>query len=311
MGSKKGTETERLSLSEKKKVYAEIKEAFSCFVDFKNLKTTKRNPKTIKKALLYLNKDLTANVHDSGIENCGTEFMLEGIGRGMIRYSRRIAWMLRHYEWGARVPVRKDGNRARVLDLGCDVGEIRKIMSGSFYYPNPLYVGVDIDHKRLSQGFYAIRTARTPTLYVQHDVTLPLKFIKSNSVDCVFIGEIIEHFAKKWGKKMLEEVHRVLRKRGRYFISTPVRRNTKGYEFHVYEYNPEELKDILKKIGFSVTKAYGWVTTEKVLLKRMKKEDRLFYEKLTKNAHKDIVLPIIAHANPNYGDAFCLEGTKK
>ena len=73
----------------------------------------------------------------------------------------------------------------------------------------------------------------------------------------------------------------------------------------------QELKDILKKIGFSVTKAYGWVTTEKVLFKRMKEEDRLFYERLTKNAHKDIVLPIIAHANPNYGDAFCLEGTKK
>ena len=285
-----------------------IKE-FESFVVFKELKPKYRSPYVIKSNALFLRKKLNENIHNSGIENCNTDFMLEQIGRGMIRYSRRIAWLLRHYEWASRIPV-IESRRARVVDLGCDVGEIRKIMSGSFYYKNPLYVGIDLDAKRLSSGFSSIITSRTPALYIQHDLTLKLKFIKSGTVDAVIFGETIEHMDKKYGISLLKEIFRILKKEGVFFISTPVKRNSKGYDFHVYEYEPEELVDILESVGFSITRSYGWITSEKVLLKRMSKKDNKFYQEIIKKAHKDIVIPVFAHLDPNYGDAFCVEGRK-
>lgn len=302
-------EKKKIPFGDKKEVFLEIKEGFSSFIRFNKLKKDKRKPFIIKKGALYLRKGkLDRNEHDSGIENCNSDFMLEEIGRGMIRYSRRIAWLLRHYEWASKVPITK--GRARVLDLGCDIGEIRKVMSRSFYYPNPLYVGVDIDHERLAQGFYLVET-RTPMMYIQHDITFGLDFIKNSSVDVIFMGETIEHFKEKYAIVVLKEIKRVLKKGGIFLISTPNKKNSKGYDFHVKEYTPEQLEKMIEDVGLEVVKKYGWITTEKVLLKRMKPKDREFYYRLTKNAVKDICLPIMAHQNPDYADAFCVEGVKR
>ena len=290
-------------------IEAKVQKAFEPFVDFNKLKKTKRKPKAVKTSLLYLRKNLSANKHDSGIENLGTDWMLKEIGRGMIRYSRRIAWLMRHYTWAARVPVLADKTRARVVDIGCDVAEIRKIMSASFYYPNPLYLGVDINHETLNAALPEM-ASRTPGLLVQHDVTFGLKFIKSGTVDCIFCGEIIEHFSEEYGLVMLKEMKRILKPGGVFFISTPCKKNSKGYKFHVYEYEPEELKKIIKGLGFHIIRSYGWVTTERVLKKRMSEKDRVFYEKALKRCHKDVLVPIMAHLNPNYGDAFCIEARK-
>jgi SAM-dependent methyltransferase len=309
MNIKSLSSAKKLSLEEKKKIYSTIKKAFKDLIDFEKLKTLKRNPKVIKTSALFLEKDLKANLHNSGIENCNTDFMLEGIGRGMIRYSRRLAWLNRHYEWAARVPV-IEGRRARVVDLGCDVGEIRKVMSGSFYYPNPLYLGIDIDNERLTKGFMVIGTSRTPAIYIQHDITFSLEFIKSSSIDVVFLGETIEHFEKKYGEKLLSEISRILCKNGKFFISTPNKRNSKGYEFHVYEYTPEELVELVETKQLKVDRVYGWITSEKLLLSRMKEKDKQFYCRLIGTAHKDICLPIMAHLSPEYGDAICVEGYK-
>lgn len=307
--SKKTISKKALSLDKRRETYLEIKKEFSSFINFGTLKKEKRSPKVIKKGLLYLRSgELEENAHSSGIENCNSDFMLEEIGRGMIRYSRRISWLLRHYEWASRVP--NSGERAKVLDLGCDVGEIRKVMSRSFYYPNPLYVGVDIDHERLSQGFFLVET-RTPMMYIQHDITFDLGFVKSNSVDVIFLGETIEHFEKKYGRKLLKEMKRVLVKGGIFLISTPNKKNSKGYDFHVYEYTPEELYKLIEECGLTVRRRYGWITTERVLEKRMKPEDRDFYYRLRENAVKDICLPIMAHMHPDYADAFCVEGIKE
>jgi SAM-dependent methyltransferase len=304
------TKNAKLSITDQKVARDSVVDEFGSFVDFKVLKKTKRKPEVVKTGLMYLNKDLEANINASGIENNFTAFMLQQIGRGMIRYSRRFAWLNRHYTWASRVPVLKDKQRARVVDLGADVGEIKNIMSASFYYSNPLYLGVDLEGTNLSKGFHAMPKSKIPFMMVQHDITLPLKFIKSNSVHCVFCGETIEHIKEKFGKKLIKEVHRILKKRGKFFVSTPVKRNSKGYDFHVYEYEPEEMKEILKDAGFRILRSYSWVTTEKVLYKRMKEEDRKFYDKLKKKCHKDILMPVFCHLDCNYGDAFCVEVSK-
>jgi SAM-dependent methyltransferase len=313
MAGKKITEDQLPELSlkgaPKKAVLQTIKQAFNCFVDFEALKK-KRKPFAVKMNSLHLSKNLTANKHDSSIENCGTDFMLEGFGRGMMRFSRRFDWLYRHYEWAQRVPVIPN-RRARIVDLGCDVGEIRKIMSSSFYYKNPLYVGVDLDHTRLMQGFQAIVSARTPAMYVQHDMTYPLGFIKSGTVDCVFFGEVIEHFEQKYAVKVLKEIKRILRPKGRFFISTPNARNTVGkFPFHIREYSPPELRTMVKEAGLGVIRVYGWSGTEKTILKNMSKEHRKFYDEVTKNMSKDLVMSAFCHMDVDVANAFCLEGAK-
>ena len=284
-----------------------IKDRFKTFVRFKELKKEQgfRKRKMLGNNLLYLQRKLVQNVNESGIENLGTEWMLQRMGDGNFKYSRRWAWLYRHYIWASRVTV----PRANLVDIGCDVGEIRKIISKSFYTKNPLYVGIDLDHKRLSEGAERIQM-QLPAIYVQQDVTLGFSFLKSNSVDMIFAGEIIEHFKKKFGRKLLKEIYRILKPGGKFILSTPNKKNSKGFEFHVYEYDIDELADMINKVGLKWTKLWGWTTTEKVILKRGSKGLIKDYNILKKDVHKDLVVPMMAYLEPAVSEAFCIEGLK-
>lgn len=70
--------------------------------------------------------------------------------------------------------------------------------------------------------------------------------LKDDSVDCVVLSEIIEHVQHP--EKLLSEARRVLRPGGKIIISTPYRLTEKPIDkFHVKEYYPNELKNILDK----------------------------------------------------------------
>ena len=278
------------------------------FINFTELKRNKgfRTVKLGGNNLLYLRRKLEENINDSAIEDLGTDWMLKMIGDGNIKFSRRWAWLYRHYIWASRVPAFKK-RRARVVDIGCDVGEIRKLISRSFYTKNPYYVGIDMDHSLLVSGFKRIQM-RTPAIYIQQDATLGFKFIKSNSVDLVYAGEIIEHFEKRFGIKLLKEIYRILKPGGNFLLSTPNKVNTKGYEFHVYEYKIGELKKIVRKIGLDVTSIWGWQTTEREIEKGGR--NWAIYEMFKNKGLKDLIVPFFAYLDPSVSDAFCLEGRK-
>jgi SAM-dependent methyltransferase len=254
---------------------------------------------------LVLRKDLNVNVNDSGVENLGTDWMLKRMGEGNFKFTRRWAWLYRHYIWASKVTK----PRAHVVDIGCDVGEIRNIISKSFYVANPYYVGIDMDHKRLQSGANHIQM-KIPAMYIQHDVTTGLEFIKSKSVDNVFAGEIIEHFEKKFGGKLLKEIRRILVPGGKFIISTPNKKYTKGYEFHVHEYGVKELKNLVVKCGLKIEKSWGWTTTERVLKEEMSSKELKVYEIFKKKIHKDLVVPMFSYLNPEYSEAFCIEGIR-
>lgn len=285
-----------------------IKKRFSSFIEFKRLGEKSGFKKVFLNGnnLLYLRKILTENVHDSAIEDLGTDWMLKRAGEGNLKFSRRWAWLYRHYIWASRVPSFK-ARRARVVDMGCDVGEIRKIISKSFYTKNPYYLGVDMDHSLLVSGSKEIQT-KIPAIYVQYDATLKLKFIKSESVDLVYAGEMIEHFEKKFGISFLREIKRILRPGGRFLLSTPNKSNSKGYSFHVYEYKIDEMKRIVKKIGFKVLSIWGWQTTEREIRKGGK--NLKIYQLFKEKGLKDLAVPFFAYLDPSVSDAFCIEGRK-
>jgi len=294
-------------IKERKKIL-KIEKKFNPFIDFSFFSKKQQKPFLMGNNLLLLKKKLEENVNKSGVENLGTDFMLKDMGQGNFKFSRRFAWLYRHYIWASKVPA-FENRRARVIDVGCDVGEIRKIISRSFYTKNPFYLGIDLNHKNLTSGASEIQM-RTPAIYVQYDVTLGLKFIRSESIDIVYMGEIIEHFKKKFGIKLMQEVKRILKPGGQFFISTPNKTNTKGYKFHVYEYEIEELKDIVKKCGLKIKSVYGWQTTEREI---KKKGGKLYkaYKVFSKKISKDLVVPMFAFLDPSVSDAFCIEGTKR
>lgn len=291
----------------KKLTLKESKKMFKPFIRFKQIKEDPSNKgiSYIGNNILSLKKNANLNENDSGIENLGTDWMLKQMGEGNFKFARRWSWLYRHYIWASKVIV----PRAHVLDIGCDVGEIRKIISKSFYTKNPLYVGIDLDHKRLKAGAEAIQM-NIPAMYIQHDITTGLGFVKSNSVDMIFAGEIIEHFKKKFGKVMLKEMKRVLKPGGKFIVSTPNKKNTKGYEFHVHEYEVSELIDLVKKVGFKIDKVWGWTTTERRIKQQANLQIQEMYDILKNNVHKDLVVSMIAYLDPEISEAFCVEGRK-
>jgi ubiquinone/menaquinone biosynthesis C-methylase UbiE len=71
--------------------------------------------------------------------------------------------------------------------------------------------------------------------------------ILNNSVDVVSCLEGIEHVPSDVGRSFLSEAHRVLRPEGRLLISSPYCRTMphSGNPYHIYEYKPEEIHELL------------------------------------------------------------------
>lgn len=90
----------------------------------------------------------------------------------------------------------------------------------------------------------------------------PLHF-EDESFDCVISFQVIEHI--KRDREFVREVHRVLRKGGRFIVSTPnapmsLTRNP----WHVREYRAEELKSLLGEC-FTEVECLGVEGNEKVM----------------------------------------------
>jgi ubiquinone/menaquinone biosynthesis C-methylase UbiE len=185
-----------------------------------------------------------------------------------------------------------------------------EIINKSFYTKNPYYVGIDLRSKLLTSGAKAIQT-ETPALYIQHDITLGLPFVKSDSVDLLYAGEIIEHFEEKFANLMLKEIKRVLTPEGKYVLSTPNSKIRK-FDCHVREYTIPELKEIITTNGLTIEKVYGWSTTERSIKKWANKDKQFYrtYQYLSERVEKNLLIPLLAIANPNISEAVCVQGGK-
>jgi len=155
----------------------------------------------------------------------------------------------------------------KVLDLGCGDGYGTKILTEEASH----IIGVDISK-------HAINAARMK--YPDKNITFqtirsleiePLPF-KNASFDAVISFQVIEHIGDT--NKYLNEINRVLKINGKFFLSTPnasyrlLPFQNPWNKFHIKEFTIGELSCILAK-NFDSTKLYGlgfkepWATIER------------------------------------------------
>lgn len=101
-----------------------------------------------------------------------------------------------------------------------------------------------------------------PVFYRYHSMT-DLSGYADESVDLVYSGQSIEHVPPDEGRKVVEQVYRVLQPGGHFALDTPNGRVTRiqQAEFidpdHKVEYTLDELLDLVKSAGFEIAECKG------------------------------------------------------
>lgn len=148
------------------------------------------------------------------------------------------------------------GENKFILDIGCNEGELTKIIS-----KKNKVIGME-----LSEG--AVKKAKTKGLEVIKGDVYKIPF-KDNYFDLVHFSEVIEHILDT--DKALMEIHRVLKPKGRLIMTTPNfcsfrdrilvlfghLQSYAQHEEHVRIFNKERLSKHLKKNKFKIKKVYG------------------------------------------------------
>ncbi len=120
-----------------------------------------------------------------------------------------------------------------ILDVGCGVGD---------FTINDSQRIIGIDHNKRS-----LKTAQKRGCRVIYGDALKLPF-KNNSFDGVFCAHVIEHFNSQEALILLKEINRVLKKKGRLVLETPLLH--KGFYndlTHEKVYNPEAIMHYLSR----------------------------------------------------------------
>ncbi|MBU1867894.1 class I SAM-dependent methyltransferase [Patescibacteria group bacterium] len=154
-------------------------------------------------------------------------------------------------------PIKAHKN-AIVLEVGCGDGIILAELSK--YLPAKNLYGIDTSIKGIE-----LACQHLPEINLSVGDTCSLAF-QDSKFDFVIAADVIEHLEHL--EKMLAEVRRVLKDKGKLIISTPNRislgkrlyklrrgEERKSDSLHIKEFSYTELKDILERFGFTVKSA--------------------------------------------------------
>lgn len=151
--------------------------------------------------------------------------------------------------------INRTKNGYVVLDLGCGKAELfeRLWKNGS----RCTYVGIDYSRASLDKRKHLIKKASNIVsgILIQDDFSKEI-CLKSESVDIVIFSEVIEHFEKEDGVKVIREIKRVLKPGGELVITTSIGKN-KPLAGHKHEYTYNEFVELVEVAGFDIEKTYG------------------------------------------------------
>lgn len=145
----------------------------------------------------------------------------------------------------------------RVLDIGCGYGYLLKLFDELGFET----YGIDISED-------AIKKARkiTKAKVFVYDVNNGLSIFSDEFFDLITLFDVIEHLYSPYN--VLKETHRILKKGGKIFITTPnlnsivrlikkfLKKEELWYAYtdptHVYLFTPSSLRFLVRRIGFKI-----------------------------------------------------------
>lgn len=139
----------------------------------------------------------------------------------------------------------------KILDIGCSYGWFEKFVAKDAKE----ITGIDLDEKDLNN---ARREISDKKIKFEKGSALDLCRFKDNYFDVVVMFDVIEHIPKDSEKECLREVKRVLKKNGRFLISTPANNFSKFFDpawyFGHRHYSYDQVKNLFKNSGLEIEK---------------------------------------------------------
>ena len=159
-------------------------------------------------------------------------------------------------QFAYKIAASKIANSASVLDYGCGGGYGTEYLSR---FTKNAVEGFDPDVNTISQNRAFFKNAANLTFC--HDQSELTRY------DVVVFFQVIEHLDKEAIPQCLKEINNLLNDNGVLYLAT-VNKNISSYKlekpilpFHIYEFNPRELSDLLSKY-FRDVRCYGQVDEE-------------------------------------------------
>jgi SAM-dependent methyltransferase len=87
----------------------------------------------------------------------------------------------------------------------------------------------------------------------EHNLALPNASLVSNSFDCIFCNQVIEHIDNNGQCVLFSEAYRLLRPKGQFIVMSPCRHWEPGrfQDGHINCITPSELSKKLEQVGFT------------------------------------------------------------
>lgn len=216
----------------------------------------------------------------------------------------------------AALLCKKDMN---VVDVCCGRSLMLPLLR---YYAKTInsYTGVDISEANIREakrGASKKLTEEELKSYYPFDVNWIIanvsemsNYIKKGFADVVIYTSALEHMHKDVGTQSLKECFKIMNMNSTMFLSCP---NTPGngyetqYAAHVYEWGYDELKEVLKEIGFEIVNEIGLVMKvrkmkEFFMSDQVSEEMKVFYNKLSSYVPSAWLSAIVSIPYPEVSD---------
>ena len=209
-------------------------------------------------------------------------------------YSQRIHrdWIAHVLRWGWVARQIEQGSS--ILDIGCGQEQnLAKVLAGRPGGNREKYVGVDLN--KISKPF----NCKWATIIDKFNFIRQWEELAPHGpFDSIVLFEVIEHMSVENGRKLLKRVKSLLKRDGKFYLSTPVF-NGSAAANHVHEYEIKELATLLIDAGFKVERRVGTFASKSDIYKHLNQHEVIVYNRLNDWFGNDIMSMIFASLYPD------------